>query len=169
MRSADLDEALLVLPYGSVLSLLQAIDVWAKNEWNITLTSRILVFILNTYLNSLTANRSVQIQSGDDGSRKADPRNISIRPLIESIRKHLHAAIQKQKDQIGFNLAGMKVVKTLWEQEHTAEFVDWEKQLQAQVSSIKSQRNDGSTDSSKKRASKKRKTLVVKMTADAVA
>jgi U3 small nucleolar RNA-associated protein 12 len=123
IRAGDLDEALLVLPFSQVLSLLRALSVWVENGWNTPLASRILIFLLKANHHQITANRS------DDGQ---------LRPLLDKIRSDLRREMQNQKDLVGFNLAAMKLVRRQWEQEHVSEFVDWEQEMATRAGQVKS-------------------------------
>ncbi|KAJ1949514.1 beta transducin, partial [Linderina pennispora] len=115
VRAAELEDALLVLPFARVLALLAYVDVWARRRWNTPLTSRVLFFLLKTHQNQLVATRTM-------------------RPRLDSIRSHLRAAVAAQRDQIGFNLAALTALKTEWEANATAEFFD-EAQIQAVLDS----------------------------------
>ncbi len=156
IRSADLEQALLVLPFTKALILFEFMDEWVQNEWNIPLTCRLLTFLLKLYHRQLTSNRNTATTtignpSGSVGSGR------SIRTLLDSIRTHLRLALQQQKSMIGFNLAGLKIARGAWEQEHVSEFVDWEKEMAARVKDIQLG-NDGVASVSKKK--RKRKALV---------
>ncbi|GAC97102.1 hypothetical protein PHSY_004686 [Pseudozyma hubeiensis SY62] len=89
---AQLDDALLVLPFDKVLSLLKYLDFWARKEWNIPLVSRILFFLLRTHHNQIVANRVM-------------------RPTLLDLKSHLKQALARQKATIGFNLAALKFIK----------------------------------------------------------
>ncbi|KAJ1749909.1 beta transducin [Coemansia sp. RSA 989] len=105
VRAADLDDALLVLSFSRVLSLLEYIDVWARREWNTPLTCRILFFLLKSHQNQIVATRSM-------------------RSRLASIRHALRAGLASQRDQIGYNLAALASLKADWEANATAEFFD---------------------------------------------
>lgn len=125
VKSSELEQSLMVLPFGKTISLLRLLDHWVKMEWNTPLTSRIILFLLQTHHNVLTANRSV----GD---------SLTLKPLIESIRFQLRKSVQEQKDVIGYNMAAMKFVKSTWEQSHSSEFIDWEKEMGTLASQVRS-------------------------------
>ncbi|KAI8320708.1 Utp12-domain-containing protein [Martensiomyces pterosporus] len=110
VRAADLEDALLVLPFSRVLSLLAFIDMWAQREWNTPLTCRVLFFLLKTHQNQIVATRTMRRQ-------------------LDSIRKHLRAGVSSQRDQIGYNLAALGALRAEWEANATAEFFD-EKDIQ---------------------------------------
>ncbi|KAJ1789527.1 beta transducin [Coemansia sp. RSA 2167] len=105
VRAADLDDALLVLSFPRVLSLLEYIDIWARREWNTPLTCRVLFFLLRSHQNQIVATRSM-------------------RSRLDSIRRSLRSGVATQRDQIGYNLAALTSLKTEWEAAATADFFD---------------------------------------------
>lgn len=104
---AQLDDALLVLPFEFVISLIKYLDYWASKEWNIPLVARILFFLLRNYHSQIVANRVM-------------------RSRLISLRSHLRAALRRQKVTIGYNLAGLNVVKSKIEEKMTSELYDRE-------------------------------------------
>ncbi|RKP12799.1 WD40-repeat-containing domain protein [Piptocephalis cylindrospora] len=105
VKLSELEEALLVIPFDKAISLLGYLDLWAVRGWNVTLTSRILVFLLKTYHRQIVSNRMM-------------------RPLLDSIRGRLRTSLQRQKDMMGFNLAGLTHMRRDIEAKSTAEFFD---------------------------------------------
>ncbi|KAJ2727197.1 beta transducin [Coemansia sp. Benny D115] len=110
VRASDLEDALLALPFTRVLSLMVYLDIWARRQWNTTLTCRVLFFMLKVHQNQIVATRTMRGQ-------------------LDSIRKNLRAGVVEQRDQIGYNLAALASLKTEWEANATAEFFD-EKDIQ---------------------------------------
>ncbi|KAJ2263795.1 beta transducin [Coemansia sp. RSA 376] len=110
VRAADLEDALLVLPFTHVLSLMAYIDHWACREWNTALTCRVLFFMLKTHQNQIVATRTMRAQ-------------------LSSIRTHLRAGVRVQRDYVGYNLAALQSLRADWEANATAEFFD-EKDIQ---------------------------------------
>lgn len=104
---AQLDDALLVLPFDKVLSLLKYLDYFARKEWNIPLVSRILFFILRTHHNQIVANRVM-------------------RPTLLDLKSHLRQALARQKATIGFNLAALKFIKAQHVAQKTSEIYERE-------------------------------------------
>ncbi|KAJ9070637.1 beta transducin [Entomophthora muscae] len=92
VRPADLEDALLALPFGKITSLLSYIAVWAQKSWSTPLVARVLTFVLKVYHPQITTSRS-------------------IRPILDSIRHDLRKNLQHQKDTMGFNLAGLKFLQ----------------------------------------------------------
>ncbi|CBQ70558.1 related to DIP2-Dom34p-interacting protein [Sporisorium reilianum SRZ2] len=101
----QLDDALLVLPFDKVLSLLRYLDHWARHEWNIPLVSRILFFLLRTHHAQIVANRIM-------------------RPTLLELKAHLRRALARQKATIGFNLAALKFIRAQHVAQKTAEIYE---------------------------------------------
>ncbi|TKY84971.1 hypothetical protein EX895_006051 [Sporisorium graminicola] len=102
---AQLEDALLVLPFDKVLSLLRHLDHFARKEWNIPLVSRILFFLLRTHHNQIVANRIM-------------------RPTLLDLKTHLRRALARQKQTIGFNLAALKFIKAQHVAQKTTEIYE---------------------------------------------
>ncbi|KAL1919761.1 uncharacterized protein VTP21DRAFT_1692 [Calcarisporiella thermophila] len=105
VRSSELEEALLVLPFDKVISLLGYLNEWIRREWSIPLACRILFYLLRVHHHQIVANRVM-------------------RPRLDAIRGHLRSALQRQKDVIGYNLAALKYIRGELEAQGTAEFFD---------------------------------------------
>ncbi|KAI7864097.1 WD40-repeat-containing domain protein [Spinellus fusiger] len=105
IKANDLDEALLVLPFSKVTSLLYYVEIWAKKNCNIILTSRILFFLIKTHHNQIVANRMM-------------------RPMLDSIRVHLRAQLQRQKDLMGYNRAALSYLQRDWKAKNIADFIE---------------------------------------------
>ncbi|KAG0291825.1 hypothetical protein BGZ98_002857 [Dissophora globulifera] len=107
IRPAELDEALLVLPFAAVTSLLNWLDVFVQREYNINLVCRILFFLIKSHHNQIVANRIM-------------------RPMLDSVRRNLRAGLQKQKDLIGFNVAALSYIRRDYDANNTSDFFDEE-------------------------------------------
>ncbi|GJE84422.1 WD-repeat-containing protein [Phanerochaete sordida] len=105
--ATSLYDALLVLPFGKVVSLMGYLNHWAQREWNLVLTSRIIFFLLKTHHHQIVANRVM-------------------RTALIPLRKHLREALRKQKDTISYNLAALKYIKRQSDAKLTAEFFEEE-------------------------------------------
>jgi len=104
---AQLDDALLVLPFDFVISLMKYLDYWASKEWNTPLVAKILFFLLRNYHSQIVANRVM-------------------RSTLISLRNHLRTALRRQKVTIGYNIAGLNHVKSRIEEKMTSELYDRE-------------------------------------------
>ncbi|KAH9843888.1 WD-repeat-containing protein [Rhodofomes roseus] len=100
-------DALLVLPFGNVVSLMKYLNVWAQRDWNIILTSRIIFFLLKTHYHQIVANRIM-------------------RTALIPLRKHLRESLRKQKDTVAYNLAALKYIKRQNDAQRIAEFYEEE-------------------------------------------
>ena len=87
-----LEDALLVLPFDRVVSLMRYVDVWIAREWNVSLAARVLFFLLRTYHAQIVSNRVLRTN------------------LVE-LRRHLQGTLSKQKTMIGFNLAALRHIR----------------------------------------------------------
>ncbi|KAI8810902.1 hypothetical protein BJ742DRAFT_799159 [Cladochytrium replicatum] len=103
IRVTDLEEALLVLSFAHVQSVLRCAVVWSEKNLNPNIVSRIVLFLLRTHHVEIVATRS-------------------LRPVIEKLSKSLRSNAQQMKDTIGFNLAAMHFLRREWELEHSSEF-----------------------------------------------
>ncbi|KAF9263506.1 WD40 repeat-like protein [Marasmius fiardii PR-910] len=105
--STALEDALLVLPFGKVISFMNYLNIWTLKQWNIPLVSRIIFFLLKTHHHQIVANRIMRT---------------SLIPL----RKHLRIALQRQKEMIGYNLAALQYLRQRHAHERTAQFFEEE-------------------------------------------
>jgi U3 small nucleolar RNA-associated protein 12 len=122
VQSAALYDALLVLPFGKVMSLIVYLNLWAKRvstprqlltrreahnaqEWNIPLVSRILFFLLKTHHHQIVANRTM-------------------RTTLTPLRMQLRAALLRQKSTINYNLAALQFVRRQSDARRTAQFYE---------------------------------------------
>lgn len=124
--AADTEEALLVIPFASMLTLFKYFDIWLKEGTQIELTTRCLFFALRVYHNQLTATR-MRSHAG----------------LIESLIKNTRDRVRLEKNTIGFNIAGLHHVQQEMEEEGMRFFDD--------VTAIKDARSRGSTPYEKKK------------------
>ncbi|KAF3933964.1 Beta-TrCP [Dactylella cylindrospora] len=92
IQPSHLQDALLILPFDKVTDLFRILEVWAKREWNMPLTCRIIFFLLKTHHESIVASKGMRV-------------------LLEGIRGALKDGLRRQKDEMGFNLAGVRYVK----------------------------------------------------------
>ncbi|CAJ0919354.1 3716_t:CDS:10 [Entrophospora sp. SA101] len=105
VRSTELEEALLILPFNKLASLLNYLDIWAKKEWNVPLTCRILLHLLKIHHDQIVTNRLM-------------------RPRLDSLRTNIRNTLMRQKDLIGYNIAALKYIRRDWESNNIAEFFD---------------------------------------------
>ncbi|KAF8640072.1 hypothetical protein AX17_001313 [Amanita inopinata Kibby_2008] len=120
--SAALHDALLVLPFQKVVSLMNYLNIWVQKDWNVILVSRIVFFLLKTHHHQIVANRIMRT---------------SLIPL----RKHLRNALQRQREVIGYNLAALHYLQRKDESEHTAQFYEDESMNEEAVRTRITERN----------------------------
>ncbi|KAI8911921.1 WD40-repeat-containing domain protein [Powellomyces hirtus] len=92
VKAAEMEEALLVLPFSKVVMLLKNIVVWIEKKWSPALTSRILFILLRTHHHQLVSTAT-------------------LRPTLARIRTTLRTLLKTDRDQVGFNLAGLRFVR----------------------------------------------------------
>lgn len=111
IKASALHDALLVLPFASVPALFTFLDLFALREMNVPLTCRILFFMLKTHHRQVVASRTM-------------------RGMLEGIRKNLRAALRRQKDEMGYNIAALRVVGMQMADRNVKGFVDesWEEE-----------------------------------------
>ncbi|KAJ7095283.1 WD-repeat-containing protein [Mycena belliarum] len=107
VQSTALQDALLVLPFDKVVSLMVYLNIWAQRDWNITLVSRIIFFLLKTHHHQVVANRIM-------------------RTALIPLRKHLRSALRRQKEVIGYNLAALQYLRRRNDSERVAQFYEEE-------------------------------------------
>ncbi|XP_033112775.1 WD repeat-containing protein 3-like [Anneissia japonica] len=93
VRSSELEEALLVLPFHYVLDLLKLLDVFLSLEWESELSCRCLLFLLRIHHGQITSNQLLL-------------------PVIDRLRGHISSTVGNMRDTIGFNMAAMKFLQS---------------------------------------------------------
>lgn len=77
------------------------------------LTHRVMMFLLKTHYKQIVASRTM-------------------RDVLDRLRVHIKAAEQRQKDEMGYNLAGLRYIKMTVEERKTRNFVDEEEFKEAE-------------------------------------
>ena len=112
--SASLQDALLVLSFSQIPALFTFLALWAQEERAIPLTCRILLFMLKTHQKQIVASRQMKV-------------------MLEDVRVKMRRTLMRQKGEMGFNLAGLRVLgRRVKDVVGESEFVDeetWEKRL----------------------------------------
>ena len=109
IKASALHDALLVLPFSTVPMLFTFLNIFAMRSMNIPLTCRILFFMLKTHHNQIVASRTMKT-------------------MLDGIRTNLRAALKRQKDEMGVNIAALKVVGMQIREQSVKDYVDetWE-------------------------------------------
>merc|ERR1712013_100326 len=92
VKSSELDESLLVLPFAYVVDLLELINEWLLKGWCIERVTRCMTFLLKIHHNQITTS-PVLLKT------------------MESLREHTSRSVQLVRDQVGFNLAGLRFLQ----------------------------------------------------------
>jgi U3 small nucleolar RNA-associated protein 12 len=104
--AASLQDALLVLRFSQLPALLTFLALWAREGRNLALTCRVLVFMLKVH------QRQV-VSSGQ------------LRKVLEDVRVELRGRLKREKEELGFNLAGLRVLgRRMADDVGEREFVD---------------------------------------------
>ncbi|KAL9633487.1 MAG: hypothetical protein Q9204_003375 [Flavoplaca sp. TL-2023a] len=114
IKAAALQDALLVLPFSQVTALFTFLQIWAEKQWNVPLTCRILFFVLKIHHKQTVASKTM-------------------RPMLDGIRQHSRRALQRQKDEMGFNLAALNFVGSRMKDKGSKDYVDeviWEEEVE---------------------------------------
>ncbi|ODV80949.1 Utp12-domain-containing protein [Suhomyces tanzawaensis NRRL Y-17324] len=113
IRAAQLDDALLVLPFSYSLKLLRFIEIWTNSD-NVTanvvymsLICKILFFVVRSNARELVSQK--------------DPK---IKNQLLKVKEQLRGSLTKTADQLGVNTQGLKFVKQQWKLTHETEFID---------------------------------------------
>lgn len=89
--AASLQDALLVLSFSQLPSLLTFLALWAREGRNVALTCRVLFFMLKVH------QRQV-VSSGQ------------LKGALEAVKVELRRQLKREKEELGFNLAGLRVL-----------------------------------------------------------
>lgn len=118
IKPAQLEDALLVLPFSYTKKLLKFIDVWMKrlNDLNsISLVCKIVNFIIRSNLKELINQKDSDLKN-----------------QLVDIKSNVRARLTNNSEKINFNIQGMKYVKTQWNLEHQTQYIDREEQAKAE-------------------------------------
>lgn len=105
IKASALHDALLVLPFAMVPLLFTFLDLFARRSMNIPLTCRILFFMLKTHHRQIVASKTM-------------------RGMLDGIRMNLRRALRRQKDEMGYNIAALRVVGMQMAEKNVKDYVD---------------------------------------------
>lgn len=117
IRPAQIDDALLVLPFSYSLKLLQFIEIWTNktniktNVVNMSLICKVLFFVISSNAKELINQK--------------DP---AIKNQLIKVKQQLREGLQETCQQLGVNTQGLKFVKQQWKLTHETEFIDEKEQ-----------------------------------------
>ncbi|XP_033635246.1 WD repeat-containing protein 3-like [Asterias rubens] len=89
VKSSELEEALLVIPFSYVLDLLPLLETFINSGWQVELSCRCLLFLLRVHHGQITSSQVLL-------------------PIIDKVRSSSMRQVHHLRDQIGFNLAGLQ-------------------------------------------------------------
>lgn len=107
IKTPIVEDALLTFPLDRIVKLLKFVVIWLEKKWNIQLVCRVLFFSLRTFHRQLVANKMLQSE-------------------FEDIRDKLRAQLFELSDAIGFNLAQMTWIQSMWDESHIKDFPGFE-------------------------------------------
>ncbi|RLV93993.1 U3 small nucleolar RNA-associated protein 12 [Spathaspora sp. JA1] len=113
IRPAQIDDALLVLPFSYSLKLLQLIEIWTNkqnintNIVNLSMICKVLFFIITSNANELIHQK--------------DP---AIKNQLIKVKQQLRDQLSGTCRQLGVNTEALKFVKQQWKLTHETEFID---------------------------------------------
>lgn len=105
IRAAELEDALLILPFSSVLNLFKFLDIFAAKSMNIQLTCRILLSVLQIHHRQIVTSKA-------------------IKSSLQKIRKNLRYLLDLKRSEIGFNIAALKIISTQCNEREVRNYVD---------------------------------------------
>lgn len=119
IRAAQLEDALLVLPFSYTVKLMRFIDIWTQkdhitgNIMHIALICKVLFFV-------------VKVNAKELVSQKDD----KLRNYLIKVKSQLRGELAGASKQLGYNTQGLKFKKSQWKLTHETEFIDEAEQRQ---------------------------------------
>jgi U3 small nucleolar RNA-associated protein 12 len=110
IQAAALQDALLVLPFSQMPMLFTFLNIFATRSMNIPLTCRILFFMLKTHHRQIVATKTMRI-------------------MLDRIRDNLRQSLQRQKNEMGYNLAALRFIGSQIKAQGVTDYIDestWE-------------------------------------------
>lgn len=105
VKSSELEESLLVFPFSYVIDLLELIKEWLQRSWQVERVVRCSTFLLKIHHNEITSS----------------PVLLS---TVDSLKQHTQQSVKLLKDQVGFNLAGLRFLRQQLELRNVSFFDD---------------------------------------------
>ncbi|XP_050227570.1 uncharacterized protein LOC126677138 [Mercurialis annua] len=136
VRTNDLEQTLLALPFSDALKLLSYLKDWASNPDKVELVCRVATVLLQTHYNQLVTTPAA-------------------RPLLTVLKDILYARVKECKDTLGFNLAAMDHLKELMASKSDALFRDAKEKL-LEIRLQQSKRLEARTDTREEKRKKKK-------------
>lgn len=125
IKASQLEDALLILPFSYVLKFLKFIDYLIKDKQK-----------LMQYLSVIVKNLVFVIKS--NYKELVSQKNVDLKLQIQRVKDKLRKALASNVDDLGYNLQGLKIIKSEWDLKHNLEFVDeYEQSVQERKTSKK--------------------------------
>lgn len=125
IKPAQLEDALLVLPFSFVLKFFKVMESWTRSsrilKQHISIICKVLFFLIKSNLYELNSLKDENIKR-----------------LITNVKSQLRAELKQSSNELGFNIQGLKILQTQWNLAHNTEFIDeYENREQVQKQSKK--------------------------------
>lgn len=113
IRSAQLEDALLVLPFSYTVKLMRMIQVWtnaanmAGNVVHVGAICKVLFFVVKVNARELVAQRDEQLRN-----------------YLVAVKDQLRGELTAAATQLGYNTQGLKFCRAQWKLAHETEYID---------------------------------------------
>lgn len=113
IKAAQLEDALLVMPFSYTLKLLRFIEIWTnkdnitRNIVSIQVICKVLFFVVRVNAKELISQR--------------DPK---IKNYLIQVKSQLRDELTKAAHDLGYNTEGLKFKRSQWKLQHETEFID---------------------------------------------
>nr|XP_039255830.1 WD repeat-containing protein 3-like [Styela clava] len=105
IKSADLEESLLVLPFSYVPDFLKLLNEFVSNGWEVELSCRCLLYLLKVHQGVISSSDVLV-------------------PVLEHLQENTESGVKKLQDTIGFNMAALNHLKRQIEAKNEIMFFD---------------------------------------------
>lgn len=113
IRAAQLEDALLVLPFSYTVKLLRFISIWTSKQHikgnivHVALICKVLFFVVKVNAKELVSQKDDQL-----------------RHYLIQVKSQLREELAGASKQLGYNTQGLRFKKTQWKLTHETEFID---------------------------------------------
>lgn len=126
IRPAQMDDALVVLPFTYVMRLLRLIQEWTNERGilqygkHMAVMCKILFFIVRTHTRELVMQRDAKVKQ-----------------QLAQVRQQVREALSGIAERVGVNTQGLLLARQQWRLEHETEYIDGEEQSGKEKSGVK--------------------------------
>ncbi|KAI0212489.1 WD repeat-containing protein 3 [Lamellibrachia satsuma] len=103
VKSSELEEALLVLPFPYVTDLLRLLHDFIDSGWEVELVCRCILFLLRIHQGQITSNQVLL-------------------SVVDKLRSSTTSRVNDLRDMVGFNMAALNFVKQQLEEKEQVQF-----------------------------------------------